>query len=413
LGIIGSALLLRIGFILWSSAFLGNGQTLSVDALAYHQCAQNLVERQIFTSPVDPPYNPQLPSTFRPPLTSLYLAVIYWLSGVHLLWGQIGLAVASAMACGLTYRLGALLFNATVGLVAAGISCFYPLFLLLTYLPLTEGLSILLSIATLTLLYTAESGVQRIFSGRECWLGIIVGLAILNKTTNAALLASILLLELGQRPGTFRQHVMRMLFVGAVASILILPWTIRNYLATGALIPINSNGGWTFYLGNNPYTEQNLADLEQGRTNGWAPPQEVFRPFADLAFTDTAAWEKRSQALGYAFIHDHPGQFLNFALRKLKIFWSPYQHIFDRLTWYPLLAFALIGLISSCTAWKKHVSIYALIFLTTLIPVLFTSMPRFRAPIMPVMIIYSAVGLINVYQGAKQKLPNLIRRIKT
>ena len=152
-GLVCSALIIRIGFVLFVSPSLDVGQTLSVDASSYHQIAQNLVDHHIFTSSVDPPYDPNLPSTFRPPLTPFYLAAIYTVFGVNLQWGRLGLAIIGAFSCGLTYVLGAKLFGRTTGLVAGIISCGYPFFLLLVHLPLTEGLSLFLLLILMTLLY--------------------------------------------------------------------------------------------------------------------------------------------------------------------------------------------------------------------------------------------------------------------
>jgi 4-amino-4-deoxy-L-arabinose transferase-like glycosyltransferase len=413
-GIVFSALILRVGFIVLLSPTIDSGYTLSVDALSYHQIAQNLIERQIFTSSLDPPYDLQLPGTFRPPLTPFYLAVIYKICGVNLLWGRFGLALISALSCGLTYLLGEKLFGRIIGLLAGIISCGYPFFLLLVHLPLTEGLSIFLSLILIILLYSynlqgeignSEKHSQLYILGfvsRWRWeigIGGVFGLALLNKASNIALFPCILLTLLLpglQRKRSFKLSVVKLAVVGIGSMITILPWTMRNYEVTGTFILVNSNGGWTFYLGNNPYTEKNLIALEQGTANGWIPPKEVFQPFSDLSFADLNAWEKRSLQLGYTFIQDNPGRFFHFAFRKLKIFWSPYQNFLDKITWYPLALFCVIGLYCSFASWKQNVILYILVLSTMIIPIFFTSMPRFRAPIMPVIVIYGAAGIVKV-----------------
>ena len=111
-----TALVVQIIFILLISSVLPSEQVLSVDASSYHTLAQNLVECEIFTCPLDPPYNPALPGTFRPPLTPLFLAAMYAFLGVNIVWGRLGLAVVSAFSCGLTYIIGECLFGRWVGL---------------------------------------------------------------------------------------------------------------------------------------------------------------------------------------------------------------------------------------------------------------------------------------------------------
>ena len=105
------------------------------------------------------------------------------------------------------------------------------------------------------------------------------------------------------------------------AVITILPWTIRNYRILGIIVPVNTNGGWTFYLGNNPHTDKNLTALEQGTATGWIPPEEVFAPFADLSFNETKAYEQRAVKLGLEFIREHPSTFLLFGFHPAVFLW--------------------------------------------------------------------------------------------
>ncbi len=338
-----TALVVRIIFILLISSVLPSEQVFSVDASSYHTLAQNLVERGVFTSPVDPPYDPSLPGTFRPPLTPLFLAAIYALLEMNITWGRLGLAFFSALSCGLTYVVGERLFGRWVGILAGLMSCVYPFFLLLVHVPLTETLSIFLILVLLTLIVLYQPHNNIFF-----WailLGCVLGLTMLNKAANIVVLPCLLVWALSQPSVHLRKRLGLISIMLAVAALTIMPWTIRNYRILGIVVPVNTNGGWTLYLGNNPYTEQNLSELEQGTANGWVPPEEVFEPFRDLAFTDIQAYERRSVRLALQFMTEHPRTFVWLALRKLKIFWSPYPHIVDAITWYPLALFGIAGLV--------------------------------------------------------------------
>lgn len=380
--------------------------TLSLDAVSYHQTAANLVERQIFTSPVDPPYDPNLPSTFRPPLTPFFLAGIYAVFGIDLFWGRVGLAILNSLSCGLLYLFTQKLIGHTTGIIAGLVCSVYPFFLLLVLIPLTEGLSIFLSLLLLFLLYrfTPSSQSPNINSSRQLypgWLisvGVVFGLALLNKASNIVLLPCIFVWSMFSLSGSWRLRCLRFLLILAMTSLIIFPWAMRNQRITGTFTPINSNGGWTFYLGNNAYTEVNVSALENGTTNGWIPPEEVFLPFKDLSFQDTQKYEKRSIWLGVSFIRENPAKFFNLAWRKLKIFWSPYAHLVDQMSWYPLAIISMIGIVYSLKDWKKHLLIYLFILASMSIPVVFTSMPRFRAPVMPFLMFYGAFGLVNIGQ---------------
>lgn len=404
--ITGTAFILRFGllWILTLSPALEAKTRLSLDAASYHQIAVNLVEHHIFTSPVDPPYDPNLPATFRPPLTPFFLAGIYLVFGIDLFWGRLGLAILSALSCGLLYLFVQKLIGHTTGLVAGFLCCIYPFFLLLVLIPLTEGFSMFLSLFLLFLLYrfplssqpSKINGSIQLHLGWLTGVGVVFGVALLNKASNIVLLPCIILWSMSFLAGSWILRCIRVLIILLITTMVIFPWAMRNQRITGTFTPINSNGGWTFYLGNNTYTEKNVSALENETTNGWIPPKEVFLPFRDLSFQDTKNYEKRAIRLGITFIREHPEQFLNLAWRKLKIFWSPYSHVLDQVSWYPLLILSLIGLLYSFKDWQKYMLIYVFILSSMSIPVVFTSMPRFRAPIMPFLMLYGAFGLIKL-----------------
>ena len=393
-GIVGLALGIRIGFVLLLGSCMDSAGVTSIDASSYHSLAQNLVERHIFTSPVDPPYNTQLPETFRPPLTPLLLAAIYWIAGVNIIWGRIGFAIISAFSTGLTYLLGERLFGRTAAVLAGLISCVYPFFLLLVHLPLTENLSIFLTLALMTLIYCYHPNYHAFLWAGS--IGVIFGLTLLNKAANIVVFPCLTLWALWELRAPLKKRIAALGLIIIVAGIVMLPWIIRNYRIIGMVVPVNSNGGWTFYLGNNPHTEQNLRALEQGTANGWTPPQEVFLPLADLAFTETKAREQRAVRLGLEFIHEHPGKFVEFAFRKVKIFWTAYPHILDNVSWYPVAVFSVLGIWWSLASWKQYHLLYLLILSSMSIPLVFTSMPRFRAPLLPFFIMFASFALITI-----------------
>lgn len=396
-GILIVALLVRIGVIFFLSPRLDAKEPLSIDASSYHQLAQNLVERRMYISTVDPPYDPDLPGTFRPPLTPFFLATIYALCGVNLFWGRLGLGVISALSCGLVFVLGERLFGRVVGIVAGVIAIGYPLLLLLVHLPLTETLSLFLTLLLLTGCYLYDSQRHQIVL-LACGLGILLGFLLLNKFINIIVFPCLVAWAFLKIPTNTLKRLLILGIITVIAGLVVLPWTIRNYRILGFLVPVNTNGGWTFYLGNNPYTEKNLTALEQGISNGWIVPLEVFEPFADLDFNDTRAYEQRAVQLAFAFIRNHPDQFLSFAWRKLRIFWSAYPHLLDKLTWYPLAVLSLIGIGLSFAAWKKYLLLYLLIVSSMAVPVMFTSMPRFRAPLLPYLMLFASYAVVRGVQ---------------
>lgn len=55
---------------------------------------------------------------------------------------------------------------------------------------------------------------------------------------------------------TLRRRALKLWLVMSAATLLtVLPWTVRNYFVLGAFIPISTNSGNNFYIGNNPQYE--------------------------------------------------------------------------------------------------------------------------------------------------------------
>jgi 4-amino-4-deoxy-L-arabinose transferase-like glycosyltransferase len=294
----------------------------------------------------------------------------------------------------LTYLLGERLFGRAAAVLAGLIACVYPFFLLLVHLPLTESLSIFLTLALITLIYYYRPRCHVfLWSGS---IGVIFGITLLNKAANIVVFPCLGLWALWELRAPVKKRIVALGIIVLAAGIIMLPWIVRNYRIIGAVVPVNSNGGWTFYLGNNLHTEQNLRDLEQGTATGWTPPQEVFLPLADLAFTESKAREQRAVRLGLEFIRSHPGKFAEFAFRKVKIFWTAYPHILDNVSWYPIAMLSVLGIWWSFASWKQYRLLYLLILSSMSIPVVFTSMPRFRAPLLPFLIMFASFALVTI-----------------
>lgn len=49
--------------------------------------------------------------------------------------------------------------------------------------------------------------------------------------------------------------IRKFLVVNAIAALIVVPWTVRNYRLLGAFVPVSTNSGYVLYHGMNPESD--------------------------------------------------------------------------------------------------------------------------------------------------------------
>jgi 4-amino-4-deoxy-L-arabinose transferase-like glycosyltransferase len=179
---------------------------------------------------------------------------------------------------------------------------------------------------------------------------------------------------------------------------VILPWTWRNLEVHGKWIPVATNGGTTFWGGNN-----DLVLHERKHLGYWVPSTEL----PDRDQVDAAANEvERDEIewrLGKHWVRTHLAWMPLLEMYKFaRLWWLPDYGEGKR--WLRVLSYLPFLLLFAAFAvrwlWRKecwtpswlilHASMLA-VFTTALI---FCGEPRYRDANLPVLMIYAAVGLL-------------------
>src|SRR5205807_5698039 len=101
----------------------------------------------------------------------------------------------------------------------------------------------------------------------------------------------------------------------------IVPWTARNYAAFGQFVPVKSNFGLEFWLGNNPDVKI-IWTWWRSPASDTAESDKLHR-LGEISYMH----EKLSQAL--QFIKEHPGAFLDWSFDRFVDTWTAMwdQHV--------------------------------------------------------------------------------------
>jgi len=249
-------------------------------------------------------YDPNgLLTTFRAPLYPVFLAIIYFISGLEwrFLAARLVQAVLGALLVPLTYALGKRLFpdEERIARFAAVAVAIYPLFLMFPLALATENLFFLLVLATLVaLLRAGETHATRDY----LLAGGLFGLAVLNRSVIVAFLPLAMLwawFAVKDRKGS--------LILLLCVVVLTLPWAARNTRLHGKPTYVETSMGFNLYLGYHPEGDGSFqSDLALDL----------------LPILDDAERDRIGTQAALGFIRDDPGRVPYLVLRKLGHFFS-------------------------------------------------------------------------------------------
>jgi len=365
------------------------------------------------------------PTAWLPPLYPLLLAAIFRVFGVFtpasawvLFTIQSAFSAATALA---TWEIAARCFSRRVALWSAWIWALYPAAMQYAVRwPWEMTITTALFAFTLVLALRMRGIGSEVQSPRTSnleprtaqWLlfGLLWALIALSNSTLLIFLPVCALWILLPNPGTpsVRSHRM-----GGIAHILrgpilaallflacIAPWTIRNWQAFHAFIPLRGNLGAEMYMGNGPGSNGLLMEYYH--------PFQAPEQLCLYASLGEVRYVAQRGALAKSFIAAHPSHFAADVARRIYFFWIGVPHPADE-AWYNELGrtlnFAFIsvaGLLGLALALRRRVpaaGVFAFAFLLLPIPYyLITVHARFRHPLEPLICILA----VYLFQSAER-----------
>lgn len=399
------ALAFRLAYLAYYRQ-LPDWELLTVDNYYHHHWAQSIADGNLIG---DTTY-------FRAPLYVWCLGVLYSLFDSSWWVGRIFGVVTGSVSVGMTWMLGYRLFSPRVATIAALIHAIYPIAVYHDAELLTD------SFFTLTLqiaLYNAINWLENHNSRSAIWTGLTLGLAALARPTALVLVPVILLFVIWhfQNRKKIIQNVG--LFVVGVALMVSITF-VRNLIVADDPVLIASQGGINFYIGNNPEADGVSAVMPPPLGATWQMAE--VKQIAEQAAGHTLKPGEISDywlTEGLNWIREHPGQFLkNFGIklyRQIANFEIPNQRNLNRfleklpfpfhlpISFGLLFPFAVWGII---VTWKQNGHAQFLgwaLLLYMFSSALFFVNSRFRLPLLPIVFIFAAYGLIELIQHIRSR----------
>jgi 4-amino-4-deoxy-L-arabinose transferase-like glycosyltransferase len=362
-----------------------------LDSLYHHDWATDILSGNFWGNEV----------YFRAPLYPYLLAFLYKVSG-----SSIGFAVFIQHMIGtatvfLTYVLAREYFRPAVALTAAAIAALYwPLIYF-------EGdlliVTLIVALDTL-LLWLVAAGLRRKDTKLVIAAGAIMGVsAIARPSILIFLLAMPWIVH-------FAKH-------GAL---------VRNYIVGKDFVPIASQGGVNFYIGNNAQSNGSQALVPGARGDLYGTHQGAI----ELAEQDVGHKLKPSQVSNYYmrkgmdFIVYSPGAALSLTMQKFYFFWGGVERSNNKYIQFfwkqfglgaiPLIGFWFVGPLGLCGGvllWRRRrdLALLYLFVLTYMIGVVvFFVNARFRLPIVPALIVLAAYAAVHLFVTARSKAASTV-----
>ena len=391
------ALALRVGFAWnWQSHF--SRRALSVIPFLFESgnIAHSLAASAGFSSPFRVATGP---TAWMTPLYPLLLSAIMRIFGSYTFASWVAAVslniTASTAACIPIFAAGRRIGGVRLAASAAWLWAIFPNAILLSYESLWDtSLSALLGA---TLLWATLRVSQSRWRTSWCAYGLLWGVALM---TNAALLSLLPFLLAWLE---YRHDLAKPLLAAAVALVCCLPWTIRNYSQFHSIIPLRSVLGLQLWVGNNPAAK--VVWLGEHHPINDTGERNRYVAMGEVAYMR----EKTRQALRYMTTHPR---------REAGLIWGRFVSIWSGGTPSPVADF-----FSPHTAWFRYVLLFNLgaacgalggiFFLlrrgnpfaypVAVYPIVYPwafyltlALPRYRHPIDPVLMLLTAVMLLEL-----------------
>ncbi|MEA3409630.1 MAG: tetratricopeptide repeat protein, partial [Candidatus Eisenbacteria bacterium] len=363
---------------------------------------------------------------FRAPLYPYLLGVVFSVFGESLQAARLLQAACAAATPVAIYFLGRRMFGEREALLGSALAALYPLFIYFSNELLIVSLVVLLDVLLIGTLLRADESPSR---GRWFAAGAVMGISAIARPSVVVFLpalfcwmwwraritpggagASVRRLALS---AAFRVGAARFAIVVLGVAAAVLPVTLRNYAVERDFVPIASQGGINFFIGNNSASDGASAVLPV-LGESWENEDAV-----RIAESQLGRELRPSEVSGFwygkgrEFLLGSPVAAARLYVRKFVLFWDSFElannkdiYFFGRMSpvfrWLRWLNFGIVAPLAVLgmflTVRKNTAAMLAMLFVLSYMAgvLLFFVNARFRLPVVPFLLLFASAAVFRL-----------------
>ncbi|MCK4409413.1 MAG: tetratricopeptide repeat protein, partial [Candidatus Eisenbacteria sp.] len=315
-------------------------------------------------------------------------------------------------------------------LLGSAVAALYPLFIYFSNELLIVSLIVLLDVLVVSVLLRADESPRR---GRWFAAGALMGTSAIARPSVLVFLPALFCWMWWrarsasgeacvsvQRPrssAALKVGAARFAIVVLGVAAVVLPVTLRNYVVGRDFVPIASQGGINFFIGNNS-TSDGASAVMPVLGESWEN-EDVVR----VAETHRGRTLRPSEVSGFwyekgrEFLAENPGAAAGLYVRKFALFWDSYElannkdiYFFGGMSpvfrWLRWLGFGVVGPLAVLgmflTVRRNGAAMLVMLFVLSYMAgvLLFFVNARFRLPVVPFLLLFASAAVLRLGEMA-------------
>ncbi len=378
------------------------------DSDFYYQRANEIAAGDIFNSKAFmrwPVYAYLLAFLFK--LSATNIAFVYWL--------QFLLGVCS---CLLLYFVARILFNQSVGFIAALFYAWYGLFVFYEGLLLYVTVSLFLNLLFFLMLLRLK---DKLNNRNLFGMGVFLGICAITQGNILFLGAPGIVWVLWQAGLKFRKLISYFLCFILGLGLILGALLLRSYIVEKDLVLFTGNTGVNFYIGNNPQAGSVLTWPKElsGTSEGMLKDARVIAKIStgrELKSSEVSRFWMNKAA---DFIKKSPGDYLKLLSKKVTALFGPQEWVYEP-EYYPVFAkvrifkimfldltfilpLAFLGMALNLRNFKKTALLYLAVITLSAGIILFFVQAKFRVMLAPFFMLFAASAAYSLWDLIKRR----------